>query len=232
MNTSRQRGFTLWELLIALLVAGILLGIGVPNVMEFQRSGLMTAAANDLVTSVLVARTEAVKRQAPVTWCLSNNWTAATPTCAQGLVANSRTLGYVVFVDENNNFDATGARILTDLTDGNAVIDGGEFILSRVPAPGGRIDVSATCGYATFTPTGALRQVGAFCIPAAPALANPRVIFFCDDRGRRVTSGNVSSARAVRIDVVGRANVFQEITDITNRFAAVSGAPVNAVCPP
>ena len=70
MKTHDQHGFTLWELLMALLVAGILLGIGVPNVMEFQRNGAMTAAANDLVTAMLMARTEAVKRQAPVTLVL------------------------------------------------------------------------------------------------------------------------------------------------------------------
>ena len=56
---------------MTLLVAGILLGVGVPNVMEFQRNGAMTAAANELVTGVLTARTEAVKRQVPVTLCAS-----------------------------------------------------------------------------------------------------------------------------------------------------------------
>src|SRR6185436_8814367 len=136
MNTSRQHGFTLWELLMTLLVAGILLGIGVPNVMEFTRNASMTAAANDLVTATILARTEAVKRQAPVTLCLSDNPTAATPTCSPGAVANSATRGIVVFVDENNNVDANGARILTDATDGNAVIDAGELVLSQHAAPG------------------------------------------------------------------------------------------------
>ena len=215
---------------MTLLVAGILLGIGVPNVMEFQRNGAMTAAANDLVTAILRARTEAVKRQAPVTWCLSVDPMATAPTCSLGSVANSDALGYVVWVDENNTFDANGVRILTDGTDGNLAIDTGETIVSRVPAPGGRILLSATCGYAAFTPTGALRQVGSTCLPAAPTPANPRVVFFCDDRGRRASSGNLSAARAVRIDMVGRANVFQEIGDITNRFAAVS--PIGATCPP
>src|SRR6187431_233223 len=103
MNTSRQRGFTLWELLMTLLVAGILLGIGVPNMMQFSRNAAMTAAANDFVTATLTARTEAVKRQAPVTLCLSDNPTDANPTCVAGNVSDSATRGYVVFVDENGN---------------------------------------------------------------------------------------------------------------------------------
>src|SRR5690348_13711365 len=110
MNLRHQHGFTLWELLITLLVAGILIGIGVPNVMEFQRNGAMTAAANQLLTGLIVARTEAVKRQTPVGWCLSANPTAAIPTCSPNAVANSATLGFVVWVDENDNFNADGSR--------------------------------------------------------------------------------------------------------------------------
>ena len=209
---------------MTLVVAGVLFGIGVPNLMEFQRNGLMTGAANDLVTAVLMARTEAVKRQAPVGWCLSDDPMAAVPTCSNAFVVNSTTRGFVVWVDENNNFDADGNRILTDATDGNAVIDAGEQVIRQTPHPGGRILVSASCGYASFAPAGALRQVGGVCAPAAPATANPRVVLFCDDRGRRPSSGNVSSARAVRIDRLGRANVFQETADVNAWIAALPGA--------
>jgi prepilin-type N-terminal cleavage/methylation domain-containing protein len=231
MNTSRQHGFTLWELLMTLLVAGILLGIGVPNVMEFQRNGAMTGAANDLVTALLMARTEAVKRQAPVTWCLTDDPLAATPTCSLSSVVNSDTRGYIVWVDENDNRDATGARILTDATDRNGVVNNGETVIRRTVAPGGRIRLSASCGYASFSPTGVLRQLDispAPCNPAFPAASPSRVVFFCDDRGRRPSSGNLSSARAVRIDPVGRANAYQELADVNLRFAAVS--PLGATC--
>src|SRR5687768_10565039 len=146
MNTRQQHGFTLWELLMTLLVAGILLGIGVPNVMEFQRNGGMTAAANNLVTGVLMARTEAIKRQAPVALCLSDNPTAVNPVCQQAPVADS-TRGFIVWVDENNNVDAQGARILVDATDGNAVIDPGELVLMQSVEFTDTIRVSTNCGY-------------------------------------------------------------------------------------
>src|SRR5688572_24653737 len=102
MNTSRQHGFTLWELLMTLLVAGILLGIGVPNVMQFQRNSAMTAAANDLLTAGLVARTEAVKRRTFVGWCLSNDPLANPPVCASASVVDNSTagFGYVVWIDD------------------------------------------------------------------------------------------------------------------------------------
>ncbi|RPI62346.1 MAG: prepilin-type N-terminal cleavage/methylation domain-containing protein [Lysobacterales bacterium] len=233
MNTTarRQHGFTLWELLMTLLVGGILLGIGVPNVMEFQRNGAMTAAANDLITAILMARTEAVKRQAPVGWCLTDDPMAATPVCSQASVADSGTRGFIVWVDENDNFDANGARILTDATDGNVVVDAGELVIRRTAAPGGRILMSVSCGYASFTPSGVLRQVAAHCNPAAPAAATPRAVLFCDDRGRRASSGNLSSARVVRIDRMGRANVLQETVDVNTWITALAAGGVTATCP-
>ena len=50
MNANVHRGFTLWELSITLLVAGVVFSVGVPNFMEFQRNNAIIAAANTLVT--------------------------------------------------------------------------------------------------------------------------------------------------------------------------------------
>jgi type IV fimbrial biogenesis protein FimT len=220
---TRQHGFTLWELLMTLLVAGILLGVGVPNVREFQRNGAMTAAANDFVTGVLMARTEAVKRQAPVTICLSDNPTDPNPTCAPDAVADS-TRGFIVWVDENDNFDANGARILTDGSDGDAVVDMGELVLMQSAAPGGTIRISANCGHVSFAPTGFTRAVPGECV------ANPRSLLFCDDRGNRIAAGSLSSARIVRVDLPGRGQVLQELAAITADIAGPL-AGVAPTCP-
>jgi len=224
MNTSRQHGFTLWELLITLLVGGILLGIGVPNVMEFQRNGAMTAASNDLVTAALMARTEAVKRQAFVTLCLTDNPLDEDPTCETAAVADSVTRGFIVFVDENDNFDAAGARILNDVTDGNAAVDDDEEVLMRSEAIGAPMMLSASHGCVSYGPSGFTRAAGGVCFNLLGSGA--RFVLFCDDRGRRPSAGNLSSARAIRIDRPGRAQVLQE-TALVN---AVIGA-VGATCP-
>jgi Tfp pilus assembly protein FimT len=189
---------------MSLLVAGILLGIGVPNVMELVRNSSMTAAANDLVTGVLTARTEAVKRQAPVTLCLTDDPLADDPTCEPGDVTDSTARGFVVFVDENDNFNADGTRNLADATDGNAERDDDELVLMRWEAPGEPMMLSADCGYVSFAPTGFTRQAGALCFPAV------RSILLCDDRGRRIAAGALSSARVVQIDRPGRAQALSE----------------------
>ena len=223
MGTRLQWGFTLWELLMTLLVAGILFGIGVPNVMELQRNGSMSAAANDFVTAVLLARTEAVKRQVPVTLCLTDNPLAGTPTCAPGAVADSTTLGFVVFVDENGNVDANGNPDLGDGTDGNAAIDAGETVLLRTAARGNPIELSANCGNVSYGPNGWVRQAGALCFAG---FGSPVVMLLCDDRGRRAAGGGLSSARAIRIDATGRGVVLQETAQVNPEIATTG-----ATCP-
>jgi type IV fimbrial biogenesis protein FimT len=228
MKLKFQSGFTLWELLMTLLVAGILFGIGVPNVMEFQRNGAMTAAANELVTGMLMARAEAVKRQAPVTLCMSDNPTAASPTCSPNAVTDSATRGFIVWLDENGNFDGvTGERILTDGTDGNAAYDAGELLLMQSAPPGGTMRVSTNCGYVTFAPSGWPVQAGALCFP------QNRAVLYCDDRGRRAAAGNLSSARVVRIDRPGRGQSLHEIGDVNDAIANVLvPGGVNPTCAP
>lgn len=192
---------------MTVFVGGALLAIGVPNLMELLRNNAMTAAANDLVTGVLMARTEAVKRQAPVTLCLSADPTTDTPTCSPGPATNDPTLGFFVFVDENDNYNADGTRNLGDGTDGNGVRDAGELVLLQSPARGVPIQVSANCGYVSFAPNGFTRQAAALCFPTAPPV---RSILFCDDRGRRIAAGQLSSARVVQIDLPGRAQALVE----------------------
>lgn len=223
MNASQQAGFTLWELLVTLLVAGMLIGIGVPSMMEFQRNNANVAAANNLVTGTLLARAEAVKRQVPVTLCLSDNPNAATPTCSPNPVANSATRGFIVWVDENGNVNpVTKAPILTDATDGNRVVDANEPVLMRSTPPGGTIQLSASCGNVSYGPNG---------FPRAGACAPPVVILYCDDRGNRSTSGQISTARIIQIDRVGRGQVLQELADVTNAIANPPLAGVGPNCP-
>ena len=226
MNASQQNGFTLWELLVTLLIAGVVIGIGVPNMMEFQRNNANVAAANTLVTGTLMARAEAVKRQVPVTLCLSDNPNAPTPTCSPNAVANSATRGFIVWVDENGNTDpVTGAPILTDATDGNRVVDANEQVLMRSTAPGGTIRLSASCGNVSYGPNGFPRTGG-------PCVVNtPVVALFCDDRGNRATAGQISTARIVQIDRIGRGQVLQELPDVTNAIANPPLSTVGPNCP-
>lgn len=61
-----QAGFTLAEMLIVLAIAAILLGIGISNFRPFIDQSRFTSVANDMVTAMNLARSEAVLRGRPV----------------------------------------------------------------------------------------------------------------------------------------------------------------------
>jgi type IV fimbrial biogenesis protein FimT len=79
-RTPRNRGFTLIEMMIAITVAGILLMIAVPSFRNASLSSQLRSAANDFIASTNFARSEAIKRGAAVTMCVSTDGSS----CAAG----------------------------------------------------------------------------------------------------------------------------------------------------
>lgn len=69
----RETGFTLWELVCTVAVAGTLLGLGVPGFRTFLLDGQRTADVNGFVLAVQVARTEAAKRGRNVVVCATGD---------------------------------------------------------------------------------------------------------------------------------------------------------------
>jgi type IV fimbrial biogenesis protein FimT len=65
----RSRGFTLWELICAVSVAGIALTIGVPSLRNLVLDSRRTANINAFVLAVQLARNESFKRHLPVVVC-------------------------------------------------------------------------------------------------------------------------------------------------------------------
>lgn len=64
-------GFTLVELLMVVMIAGIVLTLGVPSFQESIRNNRLTVHANELIGAFNLARSEAIKRRASVEVCAS-----------------------------------------------------------------------------------------------------------------------------------------------------------------
>jgi type IV fimbrial biogenesis protein FimT len=100
-----QSGFTLFELVIVMLIIGILAAIGVPSFKYITVSNRIATEINGLVGDLQYARSEAIKQGLPVTVCASTDGSS----CANSA---TWTTGWIVFVDLNadkivtNNVDA------------------------------------------------------------------------------------------------------------------------------
>jgi len=89
-------GFTLVELLVVLTVLVILQSLAVPSFVGTINSMRLTTAANALFSSLLLARSEAIKRDARVVVCKSGDGVV----CA---TSGGWEQGWMVFHDANNN---------------------------------------------------------------------------------------------------------------------------------
>ncbi len=76
----RARGFTLVELMIVLLIAAVLMFIAVPSYSVLALRTKLKSYTNELVSSVYLARGEAIKRNEPMRMCISTNGS----TCVGG----------------------------------------------------------------------------------------------------------------------------------------------------
>jgi len=65
--SSKNQGFTLIELVMTMAIAGILIGIAIPSFNSTITSSRITSYANDLVSALNLARSEAVRRGIQVT---------------------------------------------------------------------------------------------------------------------------------------------------------------------
>lgn len=99
----RQGGFTLLELLMAIVIGGILLAIGLPSLNRFSVKSSQVRASTELAAAIAQARSEAVARNIIVTVCRRDYYaTGAFPRCATS--GGSWAQGWIVYQDSTGLF--------------------------------------------------------------------------------------------------------------------------------
>ncbi|MEZ5488965.1 MAG: GspH/FimT family protein [Gammaproteobacteria bacterium] len=131
-----HKGFTIIELIIALAALGILLAIGLPSFQDTVEDVNTNARVKELITSLSLARSEAVKRGTDVHLCATNS---AGSDCAAG----QWSVGWIVFEDANG--DANGAA---------GSIDAGDEIIRVFGAGRSPSAITFTAALVTFNSMG------------------------------------------------------------------------------
>jgi type IV fimbrial biogenesis protein FimT len=111
LTMDKEPGFTLVELLIAMVVVTILLAIGAPAFKDFIKNNRVTSLINGHVSVIQLARSEALKRGTNMVVCASDDQTTCTgkDTWADG---------WILFSDLNlNNSPDVGTGKCLDTED-------------------------------------------------------------------------------------------------------------------
>lgn len=185
MKLRNQSGFTLYELMVTLLIVGVVLSFGIPNMSAYTKNSRMTSTANDLHASFQLARSEASRAKTNITICPSANSMAADANCG-----GTWDQGYIVFIDDDGNLLRAGAT---------------ETILRAHPAiaTGVTLAIANDATYFSFASTG----LGRGNIGGNIALTQ---VVMCDERGNVTGAGGNSAARLFVSTPLGRATIVRD----------------------
>jgi type IV fimbrial biogenesis protein FimT len=118
MELPKSAGFTLIELVVVMVIAGILITLAVPSYHYVTTANRIAGEINGLLGDMQFARGEAIKEGQPVVVCSSTDGA----TCAN---STSWTSGWIVFSDLNSNgaYDAGEPvlRVQPALTSGDTL---------------------------------------------------------------------------------------------------------------
>ena len=174
-----QRGITIAELLIVVIIAGLLAALAAPNLSEFVKNNARTTRVNSMVTALNFARGQAVSRNARVSICRS----AAFDDCDDVGGGNFED-GWVVFIDG-------GERGVVEGID-----EGGTDEVLRIFQP----DTGAGVTFMASNDAGAIAGLsyentglGSDLDPplSTPPVSQNTVFRYCDDRGAPQARGIV-----------------------------------------
>jgi len=200
----RHNGFTLVELMLTILVAGIIAGLAAPNMRSFVLNSRLTSTSNDLLRSLQAARSEAAKTQSNIVVCMSANAETelVNPTCD-----DENLNSWIVFQDTNRNWQ----RDVGETVSGVGTFDANKVYL-----------LMNNSKKLSFGPSGFANPAGSTPLTQTPSTA----ILICDSRGN-VSIGHQSAARGLEVQPTGRARIMRSTAEIGDLLTTLG-----STCPP
>ena len=103
-------GFTMIELMVAIVVAAIIIVFAVPSFQTTINSGRLSGASNEMLAGFQAARMEAIRSNHRTLICLSNAPDAAAPVCLAAGATTAR--GWIAYADANKDGNPTAAEVV------------------------------------------------------------------------------------------------------------------------
>ena len=196
MKNRLQNGFTLYELLITMLIVGVVLTLGIPNMTEFTRNSRISSMSNDFHAAFHLSRSEAAHAKSIVTICASADPLGAAPDCD-----GTWDQGFIVFVDTNGD-------LLRNAVDETVLRASGPIDSALTLA------VANDATYFSYGPSG----LGRGNVNGNTAVSQ---IIICDDRGVVETSQNFSASRLFVATPLGRATIVRDYATVDGALTAM-----------
>jgi len=175
-HAPRSRGFTLMELITTLAIAGIMVTLAVPSFSEVIKNNRLITQENDFVTTLNLARSEAIRRSGRITVCKSSNQVSCSG-------AGGWEQGWIVFNDVNNDGVVTNPatnvlRVHGSLSSGVTLHGDANLV-----------------DYVSYVSSGATQK-----FVGGASATQPGVLVMCDDRGF------VSQEKGIHVSATGRVS--------------------------
>ncbi|MFK7864756.1 MAG: GspH/FimT family pseudopilin [Pseudohongiellaceae bacterium] len=174
LRAAEQRGFSLIELLVVVAILSILLAVSLPNFQDMIESNGTNSQAKLFLTTLNLARSEAIKRGGNVAICASEDGA----DCDEDAWGD----GWIVFFDANGDADGTAGsvdandtliRVFDSVGSSNVITFSGDLFEYN------NLGFSANGGTQTL-----------LICPASATAANARsIVIGPSGRGRRVEDG-------------------------------------------